>query len=623
MLISILDSAALTPAMVCVLALLALAVVLFAFEILRLDVAALLILILLGLSTLIPGLQMRLKPDDLLNGFSSNAVLSIVAVMIISAGLARTGIMYRLADSILRLGRGRDRRTLTLLTASAGLVSSFMPNVGAVALFLPVVSRITTRMQRPMRQWAMPMAFCVMLGGNMTIVGSSSLILLNDLIQSSNRMLPPSHQAYTFSLFAVAPVGLCLLLAGIAFFALFGRRLLPAPASTATATWGGRTAEYFKRVYGIEAEIYEIHVPEHSRLIGRSIRVAERAGRVRIVAARIRGENRIAPAADHLIEPDAVLGILAGPQAVQYFINRYDLELRPQMRTFAEALMHTRSGVCEVVIPPDSDLIGKTIVETRFRPTYGLAVLAIHRGDTTTNTGIRDLPLRAGDTLICHTTWDNLALLERDRNFVVVTSEYPREKLRQHKVWHALICFLFALALALFTQLPLALALLTGAVGMILSNVLTVDEAYQAVSWRTVFLLAGLIPLGHAMETTGTAAWVAGHTLANLQNVPAWVLEAALAVLATGFTLVMSNVGATVLLVPLAMNIAQVTAIDPSLCALTVGLATSNSFLLPTHQANALIIGPGNYRVSDFLRVGGLVTVLYLVVMLTALNLLL
>ncbi len=607
--------------MLCVLGLLGLAVVFFAFEILRIDVTALLILVLLGLLTLVPGLHNLIKPADLLKGFSSNAVLSIVAVMILGAGLTRAGLTNRLADFILRLGQGRELRTLVLLTASAGLVSSFMVNVGTVALFLPVMSRIASRTNRSMGQIAMPTAFCVLLGGNMTIVGSSPLIVLNDLIQNSNRMLPPDHQAYTFSLFSVAPVGIALLLAGIGFFALFGRRLLPAPARTGGTTWGGRTAEYFKRVYGIEAEIYEIRVPEHSRLVGRNIRVAERAGRVRIIAARIRGESRVAPAADRLIEPDTVLGILAGPEAVKAFVRSYDLELRPQMRTFAEALMHTRSGVCEVVIPPDSNLIGKTIADIRFRPTFGLAVLAIHRGEQTEQTGVRDMPLLAGDTLVCHTTWENLARLERNRNFVIVTSEYPREELRQQKVWHALICFVLALGLALFTHLPLAVALLTGALGMVLSQVLTMDEAYQAVSWRTVFLLAGLIPLGHAMETTGTAAWVAGHSLAYLQNAPSWVLEAALALLSGVFTLVMSNVGATVLLVPLAMNSAHITGANPSLCALIVALAASCSYVLPTHQANALILGPGNYKVKDFLRVGSLVTLLHLTVVVVAVNL--
>ena len=156
---------------------------------------------------------------------------------------------------------------------------------------------------------------------------------------------------------------------------------------------------------------------------------------------------------------------------------------------------------------------------------------------------------------------------------------------------------------------------------MILSGVLRIDEAYQAIGWQSVFLLASLIPLGLAVEVTGTAAWIAQQTLTLLGDVPLWVLQAALAVLATIFTLLMSNVGATVLLVPLAINIAIGVGANPAVFALTVALATSNSFLIPTHQVNALIMGPGGYHVKDFIRAGGVMTVLFLVVVIGMLNL--
>ena len=159
-----------------------------------------------------------------------------------------------------------------------------------------------------------------------------------------------------------------------------------------------------------------------------------------------------------------------------------------------------------------------------------------------------------------------------------------------------------------------------GAMGMVLSGVLSMDEAYQAVSWKTVFLLASLIPLGAAVENSGTAAWIAQQTLDLLGGVPGWVLQAAIAVLATFFTLVMSNVGATVLLVPLAVNIAIGAGENPAVYALTVAIATSNSFLIPTHQVNALIMGPGGYRVPDFMKAGGIMTILFLVVSITMLN---
>jgi len=186
-----------------------------------------------------------------------------------------------------------------------------------------------------------------------------------------------------------------------------------------------------------------------------------------------------------------------------------------------------------------------------------------------------------------------LTRLESDRNFVVVTSDYPKEELRPQKVGWALSFFGI------------------GAVGMIASRVLSIEEAYGAVSWNTVFLLASLIPLGQAVQATGTAEWIAAHFLDVLEGMPTWILQAAVAVLATIFTLIMSNVGATVLLVPLAVNIALGAGADPTLFALTVAISTSNSFLIPTHQVNALIMGPGGYRVRHFMRAGGIMTVLF------------
>ncbi len=176
--------------------------------------------------------------------------------------------------------------------------------------------------------------------------------------------------------------------------------------------------------------------------------------------------------------------------------------------------------------------------------------------------------------------------------------------------------------LILFTDFQLSIALLTGAIGMVLTGVLSMDEAYQSVSWKTVFLMASLIPLGFAMEVTGTAPWLAQQVLQTLGEGPELVVQIVLILLATLFTLIMSNVGATVLLVPIAINIALETGANPAVYALIIGLATSNAFILPTHPVNALIMGPGGYTVKDFIRVGGLMSIIFLVVVLGAVNVL-
>jgi di/tricarboxylate transporter len=610
-------------------AMLLLTIYLFAFEVVSVDLAAITIMVLLGLSSLlapIMGLEQGLVDTrHLFDGFSSNAVMSIIAVMIIGAGLDKTGIMSKVAGFILKVGGTGEARIIPIISSTVGIISSFMQNVGAAALFLPVVSRISARSGLPMSRLLMPMGFCAILGGTVTMVGSSPLILLNDLILTSNKALPAEQHMDTWSLFSVTPIGLALVATGILYFVLAGRYVLPGGARD-QGTKASNTMQYFQDVYGLDYSMFEVVVPAESSLVGKNLDDIETQERIRVIAALCHDELCIGPgslARDVGIEPGTVLGILAAPYNLKAFVEHYGLKLRRDIETFTESLAATKSGIGEVVIPPGSSLVGKSARDVWLRKTYGIAMVALHRNGETLREGdgIRDLPLQAGDTLVVHTTWEALARLEQNRNFVVVTTEFPHEELRPKKVYWAGLFFGIALFMVLFTDIRLSVALLTGAVGMILSGVLSVEEAYKAVSWKTVFLLASLIPLGLAVETSGTAKWIAEQTLLVVGHMPLWVIQAAVAVLATFFTLVMSNVGATVLLVPLAVNIAIGAGANPAVFALTVAIATSNSFLIPTHQVNALIMGPGGYRVADYMRAGGIMTVLFLVVAMLMLNL--
>jgi di/tricarboxylate transporter len=607
-----------------------LTIYLFAFEVVGVDVAAISIMVLLGLTSLLApfmGLEQGLVDNKhLFDGFSSNAVMSIIAVMIIGAGLDKTGIMSKVAAFILKVGGTTEGRIIPIISASVGFVSSFMQNVGAAALFLPVVSRISARSRLPMSRLLMPMGFTAILGGTMTMVGSSPLILLNDLILTSNKALPAAQQMDTWGLFSVTPVGIALIATGIIYFVLAGRFVLPKTRSE-SSTVGSDPMQYFHDVYGVDYSLSELVVPEGSDLIGKVMDDVETSYRVRVIGRKRTGEEpRVGPgslARDTEFRAGMVLGVVADPHDLVHFVEKYHLKQRRQLRTFSEALAATKAGIAEVLIPPGSSLIGKSARDVWMRKTYGLAMIGLHRNGETLREGddIRNLPFQAGDTLVVHTAWDALARIEKNHDFVVVTTEYPREELRPHKVLQAAIFFSIALFMVLFTDIRLSVALLTGAMGMVLSGVLNIEEAYEAVSWKTVFLLASLIPLGLAVETTGTAKWIAEQVLMVVGHMPVWVIQAAVATLATFFTLVMSNVGATVLLVPLAVNIAIGAGANPAVFALTVAIATSNSFLIPTHQVNALIMGPAGYRVADFLKAGGIMTVLFLVVMLVMMNL--
>jgi len=622
--------------------LLVLTIYLFAFEIVDVDVAAITIMVCLGLTSLfapLMGLDKGLiNNQQLFDGFASNAVMSIIAVMIIGAGLDKTGLMGKVASFILKVGGTTEKRIIPIISGTVAIISSFMQNVGATALFLPVVSRISMRSGIPLSRLLMPMGFCAILGGTVTMIGSSPLILLNDLILTSNKTLSSDLQMETFGLFAVTPIGAALVLSGIFYFIIMGRFVLP---TIKKETSSQNKNAHFQDTYNIDYNLFEITVPAESSLINRRIDEVETTYKVRVVAKHTQNQDDIHIGSgvidrDLGIKEGMVLGILASPKNLEAFTEEFSLVNHQEIKDLAEDLATTKSGIAEVVIPPSSSMIGKSARDVWMRKVYGIAMVAIYRNGKTLHEGddIRSIPLKAGDTLVVYTTWEALMHLESNADFVIITSEYPREELRPQKVIWAGIFFTIALSLVLLPDIinsiigsevihkpPLSVALFTGALGMILSGVIKIDEAYQAVSWKTVFLLASLIPLGLAVEESGTAKWIAEQVIVLLDGVPSWVMQASIAVLATFFTLVMSNVGATVLLVPLAVNIAIGVGESPAIYALTVAIATSNSFLIPTHQVNALIMGPGGYRVNDFMKAGSIMTILFLVVLIVMMNL--
>ncbi len=621
----------LSTEMMVVLAVLAGTVILFVTEVFRIDFTAIVVMVTLGLLSQVPGLSNVADPNTLFNGFASNAVISIIAVMIIGAGLDKTGLMSKVASVILKYGGSTETRIIPIISGTVGVISSFMQNVGAAALFLPVVSRISVRTGLPLSRLLMPMGFCAILGGTMTMVGSSPLILLNDLMLSANATLPADQQLEPFGLFDVTPIGVALVLSGIIYFMILGRFVLPNNARE-DATSGQAIKDYMRSLYGLETDIYEVVVTKGSDLEGMLMSDVMQEYHVHILGSFYDRQRHFMPmVAEVPITTPCRLAVLGEKTEVERLADDHSAVVTPALDIFAEDFAPTVSGTAEVVIPPGSNVIGECAIDLKMRKSYGLSVIGIHRGEETLSlvetedhkpTRVGKVPLLAGDTLIAFTKWDRLAQLTKDRDFVVVTQEFPREELKPHKLYHALVFFLIALGLILFTDIRLSLCLLVGAAGMIMTRVLSVDEAYEAVSWSTVFLLASLIPLGQAVQNTGTAAWIAQEILRLLDGVPIFGLQIGVAVLATGFTLVMSNVGATVLLVPLAISIAIAAGGDPAIFALTVAIATSNSFLIPTHQVNALIMGPAGYKVTDFMKGGGIMTVIFLVVSMTVMNVL-
>jgi di/tricarboxylate transporter len=602
--------------MILVLGLVGFTMLMLVLEWIRADMVALLVVVVIGLTGLIPS-------ERVFNGFAGNAVIAIIAIMIMGEGLDRAGVLNLTARFVMRMARGMESRLGVVINLVASLFSAVIPSQALAALMIPVSSRLSARTGVPLSRLLLPMAFCILTATNTTLIANSPLIVLNDLIASANVNLPPgAHTIPKFGLFSVTPIGLTLALLGVAYFYFFGRKLLPGHEDERLKVTPGRTESYFAETYGIGGETSELTVTAESPLVGMSIGEVEQLhGAPLILAIKSGNDARMAPPADHVIWVGSVLGVLGPREQLTQFANNQLCRLSPRMRQLGELFNPTRAGISEVVIPPVSRFIKHTVGELRLRKRFGISVLAVTRGEQVFRDDVRGVSLRAGDTVVLHSNWRDLALAAEDKDLVVVT-DIPKEEQRPGKIWQAVGFFVLAKCLALFTNLDLSVAMMTGAIGMLLSGVLNMDEAYKAINWKTIFVTACLIPLGWSMDATGTAAWIAQVVLEHLGGASPWVLQACLAILTLLFSQVMSNVGATVMMVPIAISVAVATGGNPSAYALIVAVSSSNTFLLSSgHPALMMVTGPGGYKGKDFLRVGAPLTVLVLVVTLIAINL--
>ncbi len=582
------------------------AIALFITEIVRVDVVAIIMMVTLPLLGLV-------TPKEAFSGLSSNAVVSIIAVIIIGAGLDKTGIMNRVANPIVKFAGDSYSKLISGISGTVAIISSFMQNIGAAALFLPASMRVSKQLDIPLSRLLMPMGFCAILGGTVTLVGSSPLILLNDLLENSG--LEP------FGLFSVTPIGLLLVASGILYFIIFGRFVLPIRKSEEGEEVGG--ALKILNSYGTTGQVFELVVPKDFKHAGKTFEELQIRRlflcSVVAIAQPTATEHIVTPLRTHRVNAGDRLAVIGHKNNIIKLAEFYNFTVLPELDIFSETLSDDNAGLMEAIVSPHSNMIGKTLREVHFRSSYHIGPVALFRDEKVFIAGIADIPLVPGDALLLHGIWKNFTNLKNSPD-LLFPAPPEHEVFELHKAKAAVFSFLVAITLVLAKDmlgLPLSLSvcLMTGALMMILTSVLTVDEAYKSVDWRTVFLLAGLIPLGIATEKSGAAAFISNIVLGAIGEVSPITLMTVIAILSTGFTLVISNVGATVLLVPLVINMAQAANADPRIAALVVGLATSNSFLLPTHQVNALLMGPGNYKTSDYLRAGAGMSVIFIIVM--------
>jgi di/tricarboxylate transporter len=580
---------------VILLSILGVTVLLLVLEAVRIDLVAMLCMLALAWTRM-------LTPEEAISGFSSNAVIAIIAVMIMGEGAARTGLMARLARLIIGLAGSTRRRLMAVSSLAVGLLSGFVQNVGAAALFLPALVNISRRERIAASDLVMPVGYSALLGGLLTMVGCTSLIIVNDLL--------PDTGLEPFGLFAVTPVGLILLLSGVAYFYLFRRWVLPRSAADAASSPQDRLVENWR----LDSDIYHYAVLEDSSLAGLT---PEDAGLwqeygLNVLALSQNDSIDYAPWRETVFEAGQDLALIGDEEAVERFADDYGLTSISSLDEFRRLQDPGVAGFAEVMVPPRSALVGKKLREFGFRRHWEVEPLVYFSDGEEIRDDFSDREIRAGDLFVIHGLWDYVYAMRESDDLVVMTRLDAKQR-RPGKARLAALCFVGAILLSL-TAVPISLAFLTGAMAMVLTGVLDMKQAYRAVEWKVVFLIAGLIPLGLAMEQTGAAVFIADIVMSVAEGQHPLVFIAGIAVLATFFTLVMSNVAAVIVLAPLVINMAEIASLDPRLLVLLMAICTENSFVLPTHQVNALLMTAGDYSSKDYVRAGSGMTVLFLLI---------
>lgn len=584
------------PDIIIVLVILSATVILLVLDLVRIDIVAIGCMLALGWTGV-------LNSQEMFSGFSSNAVIAMLSVMILGRGIARTGIMDEFSKFIISKAGSRKRNLVGLLSISAGLLSGLIQNIGAAALFLPGIMQVSRRTKIPASSLIMPIGFAAILGGTLTMVGSGPLILVNDLLRNEGL------EAY--NLFSVTPVGIVLLLSGIGYFLLFGNKILPKKK-------GGETekTEQEKLVEKLDLphNITLLTVPDESSLAGKT---TEEAGLWKTYNINLlgigKGEDVVyAPWRENKFENGQTLAVLGSTENTEQFSKDFQLENLSASGNFTDDFDPNVSGFAEVIIPPDSEVARKSIREYSLRKRYAVEPVILFNQGKRVGGDFSDVEIRTGDALIVYGRWDNIKDLRESADFVVVT-DFDVDKKDKSKTWPAIGCFVFAIALAMF-GFPISMAFLTGALCMVLARVLNIGQAYDSIEWKVVFLLAGLIPLGVAMQKTGTAIFLAESIMSVVIDLHPVFFILMIGVLSTVFSLFMSNVGAIVVLTPLVIGMASIAGIDPRPLVLMAAVCAANSFILPTHQVNAFLMSSGGYRNADYLKAGSGMTILFLTV---------
>lgn len=565
------------------------AVVLFATEKLRVDVIAMLVLLTLALTGLV-------TPEQAFSGFSSPAVITVWAVYIVSGALFKTGVTDIIGERIARIAGKSEPKLIAVIMLACGIMSAFMNNIGATAVMLPAVVGISRKSGIPLSRLLIPLSFASLMGGNMTQIGTPPNILASSILTERGLQ--------SFNFFDFTPMGMIVFGTGILYMIFIGRHLLPARKNVEDSQ-ADTLREY----------ITELHVLQDSPLLEKPLAELRLADNYDIsIFGIIRGSRKLSRIEGNtIIEQEDTLIVSGDAKSLMDVVDKLGLAIASDTRFKLSDLGTDSVQVFEATLMPRSNMTGKSLKQINFREKYDLSVLAIWRQGQVLVKRLGDVKLQIGDSLLLKGPTQRITDFRQSDPFIVLES-LKVESQRRDKIPLMLGIMALTLILATFTSLHISTALVIGSILSVLLGVHSMDEAYQAIEWRSVFLIAGMLPLGIAMETTGTAQYLAENIVSFAGGYGTIAVLAGIYVLAGLITEPMSNAAATVLMVPIGIDIAISLGVNPQTFVLAIVIGASTSFLTPVgHQANVLVMGPGGYRFGDYTRVGWLLNVFILI----------
>lgn len=578
-----------------VLGLIVAALILFALEVTRPDIIALGVTLALLLTNTV-------TIGEGFSGFSNPAVITVIAMFILSAGLVRTGVADTIAGTVSRFGGSSPIMLTALVMVTVGAMSAFMNNIGAAAVLLPAMYLIAREAEYPASKLLIPLSFGSLLGGLTTLIGTPPNLLVSIALED---------QGWEgFRMFDFLPTGLAVMIVGTLYMALIGRHLIPERKAT-----DDLTAEYALQDY-----LTELIVPEGSEFAEQTLAESNIHSELGLTVLRIQrdsdgGSELLTPSPDTVLRVGDRL-VVEGSITDLVGEESRPLDIYAETKLTAEALTDEEIHLGEAVVAPGSRLVGTTIERGWIRRRYGVLVLALRRRGQTRRERFISIPLEVGDILLVQGAESSLVEMARSRDFLMVNRIEGKRRFRR-KAPYALASMGVAISLASTGVLHISVAGMLGVLLMVVTGCIKPEDMYRDVEWRVIFLIAFMMPLGIAMDDdhAGTARWFADKLVEVAGDQGPMFLLVGLVVLTTLLTSVMSNAAAAVLLAPIGIATAVGMGLEPYPFLIAIAIGASTAFLTPIgHQSNVLVYGVGNYRFFDFARVGGPLLLLTIVV---------